>query len=171
VQRIAALLGLSLSVRSEPGCGSTFSVAVSLGKEEQAAAHKTSDQPAAQERIRGARILIVEDEPAVRNAARLLLSVEGYSVTAVASLSEAQHAARQGEKIALLITDYHLRDETGLTVIAAMREVIGQDLKTLLITGDTSLVVRKISEDANLRIISKPVNADEMLRLISTLLA
>jgi hypothetical protein len=56
-------------------------------------------------------------------------------------------------------------------VIAAMREVIGQDPKTLLITGDTSLVVRKISEDANLRIISKPVNADEMLRLISTLLA
>jgi CheY-like chemotaxis protein len=107
----------------------------------------------------------------VRNATRLLLSVEGYSVTAVSSLAEAQQTASEGQKIDLLITDYHLRDgETGLTVIAAMRQALGLDLKALLITGDTSSVVRKISQDSNLRIISKPVNADEMLGLLETLL-
>jgi hypothetical protein len=64
-----------------------------------------------------------------------------------------------------------LRDgETGLTVIAAMRQALGPELKALLITGDTSSVVRKISQDSNLRIISKPVNADEMLGLLETLL-
>ena len=51
------------------------------------------------------------------------------------------------EKIDLLITDYHLRDgETGLTVIAAMRQALTLELKALLITGDTSNVVRKISQ-------------------------
>jgi PAS domain S-box-containing protein len=170
VQRIAVLLGLNISVRSEPGCGSTFSFAVALGKKGIGAQSKTSEPPSEQATIRRARILLVEDDPTVRNAARLLLSVEGYSVTAVASLDEARQAASEGERIDILITDYHLRDETGLAVIAALREIIGQDLKTLLITGDTSSVVRKISEDANLRIISKPVNADDMLGLIATLL-
>ena len=69
------------------------------------------------------------------------------------------------------LTDYHLSDgETGMSVIAAMRETVGQGLKTLLITGDTSSVVRKIPQDSNLRIISKPVNADEMLNLLEVLL-
>ena len=69
------------------------------------------------------------------------------------------------------LTDYHLSDgETGMSVIAAMRETVGQGLKTLLVTGDTSSVVRKIPQDSNLRIISKPVNADEMLNLLEVLL-
>jgi CheY-like chemotaxis protein len=121
--------------------------------------------------VRRARILLVEDDPAVRNATRLLLSVEGYSVTAVSSLAEAQETVSEGQKIELLITDYHLRDgETGLAVIAAMRAALGPELKALLITGDTSSVVRKISRDSNLRIISKPVNADDMLGLLEMLL-
>ena len=112
------------------------------------------------------------DDPAVRNATRLLLSVEGYSVTAVSSIAEAQQTVSESQKLDLLITDYHLREgETGLAVIAAMRQALGPELKALLITGDTSSVVRKISQDANLRIISKPVNADEMLGLLETLLS
>lgn len=170
VQRIAQLLGLSLSVKSEPGSGSIFSFALPSAQGKQGLPQPKTSEASAPAKMRKAGVLLVEDDLAVRNAARLLLSVEGYLVTAVASLAEAQQAVREGKKVDLLITDYHLRDETGLAVIAAMREVIRQDLKALLITGDTSAVVRKISEDANLRIISKPVNADEMLGLISTLL-
>ena len=87
-------------------------------------------------------------------------------------MAEAQQTISEGQKIDLLMTDYHLRDgETGLTVIAAMRQVLGPELKALLITGDTSSVVRKISQDSNLRIISKPVHADEMLELLEALLS
>jgi two-component system, sensor histidine kinase len=171
VQRIAALLDLSLSVQSEPGRGSTFSFAVPLGHGGPGVIQMTPAQLSAEAKTRKARILLVEDDPTVRNAARLLLSVEGYSVTAVSSLAEARQAVSEGEEIDLLITDYHLREETGLRVITELRDMVGQDLKTLLITGDTSSVVRKISQDANLKIISKPVNADAMLGLISTLLS
>jgi len=59
----------------------------------------------------------------VRRATRLLLSVEGYEVDAVASLAEATAAARSADDIDLLMTDYHLRNgETGLAVISAVRE-------------------------------------------------
>ena len=171
VQRIAVLLDLRLDVRSEPGRGSIFAFTLPTGKAGMAEMQKQSAPPAVQAKVHRARILLVEDDPAVRNATRLLLSVEGYSVTAVSSLAEAQQTASESQKIDLLITDYHLRDgETGLTVIAAMRQVLGLELKALLITGDTSSVVRKISQDSNLRIISKPVNADEMLGLLETLL-
>ena len=57
-----------------------------------------------------------------------------------------------------------------MTVITAMREAVDPMLKTLLITGDTSSVVRKIPQDPNLRIISKPVDADEMLNLLEVFL-
>jgi two-component system, sensor histidine kinase len=171
VQRIAVLLDLNLNVRSEPGRGSIFAFTLPTGKAGKAQTEKRPAQPAAQAKARRARILLVEDDLAVRNATRLLLSVEGYSVTAVSSLAEAQQTVSEGKKIDMLITDYHLGDgETGLTVIAAMRQALGPDLKALLITGDTSSVVRKISQDSNLRIISKPVNADEMLGLLETLL-
>ena len=171
VQRIAVLLDLHLTVSSEPGRGSIFAFILPPGKAEKVQAETRPAQPAAQVKVRRARILLVEDDPAVRNATKLLLSVEGYSVTAVSSLAEAKQAVAGSVKIDLLITDYHLRDgETGLTVIAAMREALGPELKALLITGDTSSVVRKISQDSNLRIISKPVNADEMLGLLETLL-
>jgi two-component system, sensor histidine kinase len=172
VQRIAVLLGLHLAVRSEPGRGSIFSLALSPGTAEKTQTEKKPPQKAARPKVLRARILLVEDDPAVRNATRLLLSVEGYSVTVVSSLAEAQQAVSEGGKIDLLITDYHLRDgETGLTVIAALRQILGPQLKALLITGDTSSVVRKISQDSSLRIVSKPVNADEMLGLLETLLS
>jgi PAS domain S-box-containing protein len=171
VQRIAVLLGLNLAVVSEPGRGSTFSFALPAGKTEKAETEKKPVQQAGRAKVRRARVLLVEDDPAVRNATRLLLSVEGYLVTAVSSLAEAQRAVSESGRIDLLITDYHLRDgETGLTVIAALRGMLGQELKALLITGDTSSVVRKISQDSNLRVISKPVNADEMLGLLEILL-
>jgi PAS domain S-box-containing protein len=171
VQRIAVLLGLNLAVVSEPGRGSIFSFALPAGKTGRAQTEKKPAQQAGRAQVRRARVLLVEDDPAVRNATRLLLSVEGYLVTAVSSLAEAQQAVSESGEIDLLITDYHLRDgETGLTVIAALRGMLSQELKALLITGDTSSVVRKISQDSNLRIISKPVNADEMLGLLEILL-
>jgi PAS domain S-box-containing protein len=171
VQRISVLLGLNLAVASELGHGAIFSFTLSPGKPGRAHADMRA-QPSTRAQVRRARVLLVEDDSAVRNATRLLLSVEGYSVTAVCSLAEAQQAVDGGAMIDLLVTDYHLRDgETGLAVIAALRAIFGAELKTLLITGDTSSVVRKISQDSNLRVISKPVNADEMLGMIETLLS
>ncbi len=173
VQRIARLLNLNLDVRSEPGRGSAFSFTLPPGTGQAGAVGERREEMNARDSaIRKPHILLVEDEPAVRNATSLLLTVEGYTVDAVSSLGEALAAARSGEAIDLLITDYHLRDgETGVTVIAEMRAILGASMKALLITGDTSSVIRRLPQDSNLKIISKPVNADEMLGLLEALLA
>ena len=97
--------------------------------------------------------------------------VEGYRVTAVASLAEAVGAMPDGAPD-LLITDYHLADgELGTQVVAALRERWGADLRAVLITGDTSAAIRELSSDSHLRIASKPVDPDELLVLLDNLLA
>lgn len=112
----------------------------------------------------------------MRNATGKLLTLEGYRVTAVSSLTEALRAMPEGAPD-LLITDYHLKDgELGTEVIATLRRRWGTNLKAVLITGDTSAGIKALSGDPHsgdphLRIASKPVDADELLTLLRELLA
>jgi CheY-like chemotaxis protein len=72
----------------------------------------------------------------------------------------------------LLITDYHLADgELGTQVISSVRQALGRPLKAVLVTGDTSSFVKEMESDPNLRITSKPVNAEALLNIIGQLLA
>ena len=70
-----------------------------------------------------------------------------------------------------VVTDYHLGgSDTGLELIDAVRIMIGRRIPVALVTGDTSSAVNKLPQDARLRVASKPVDADELLTLISELL-
>jgi two-component system CheB/CheR fusion protein len=116
--------------------------------------------------------LLVEDDPAVLNATRMLLRVEGYRVSTATSLREALEQARESHDIDLVVTDYHLQGEdTGIQVITALREALGPTLKAVLVTGDTSSAIRDLRSDASLRLASKPVNAEELLGILKSLLA
>ncbi len=174
VHRLVQLLTLKLDVRSEVGKGSAFSLILPASKcqavfaPEEAMESKISVSPP----IGECRVLLVEDNPAVRSATSLLLELEGYHVTAVASRSEALVHVRNGNGVDLLITDYHLNDgETGTQVIAALRERLGDSLRAVLATGDTTSAIKRLPRDPYLRIASKPINADELLTLIRALLA
>ncbi len=172
VKRIVELLALRLDVRSQVGVGSAFSLFLPAALGPVEASSSAPRLP--QRRTSGAagpigrRVLLVEDDSGVRDATRMLLKVEGYQVTAVASLEEALVAARGGTD--LLVTDYHLRDgETGTQVISALRATLGPSLKSVLVTGDTSTAIREIPFDPDMRIASKPIRAEELLTLLRTL--
>ena len=174
VLRLVKLLNLGLQVESEVGRGSVFSLVLPAGaaritdREANVTAHPDSSRGG------GAlpHILVVEDDPAVLNATRLLLKVEGYRVTAAASLSEAMQRAHEHADVDLLITDYHLGDgQTGLEVIASVRGILGADLRVVIVTGDTSSAVRELQHDERVRMTSKPINSDELLTLLRELLA
>jgi two-component system, sensor histidine kinase len=172
VQRLVKLLDLKLEVRSELGKGSAFSLAVPMSRARVERSSATLPASAAAEHPAGApHVLLVEDDKSVRDATRLLLSVEGYRVTAVATLAEALDEASRSV-IDLLLTDFHLANgETGTAVISALRKSLGTHLKAVLITGDTSTAMRELPRDPLMRITSKPVKADELLTLMRTLLA
>lgn len=173
VQRLVKLLKLKLEVRSELGSGSVFSLMVPVGREHVTRLPAAVPGPPVVPRTTGTpRVLLVEDDKSVRDATRLLLAVEGYEVTAVATLREALDHAALRRSVDLLVTDYHLANgETGTAVISALRKSLSTHLKAVLITGDTSAAVKGLPRDPYMRIASKPVNADELLTIMRALLA
>jgi CheY-like chemotaxis protein len=173
VQRIAKLLDLKISVRSTPGHGSVFAFELPAAQSAPIVALAAGDESTGETNSGAAfKVLLVEDEPGVRNAMRMLLKIEGFDVTAVAGAAEALALLHEDAYFDLLVTDFHLEaDRTGTEVIAAARKLFGDSLKAILVTGDTSSVVRELQSEPNLRIASKPVNSKELLALVRSLLA
>jgi two-component system, sensor histidine kinase len=160
-----SLLGLELLVESEVGKGSKFTLVLPASRPEV-------ERASANDQRGRRRVLLVEDDLAVRDATRLLLKVEGYHVIAVTSLTEAMRAARSSDGVDLLVTDYHLQDgETGTQVIASVREALQSPLKAVLISGDAAIATKELSRDPSLRIAGKPIRAEELLTTIRGLLA
>jgi PAS domain S-box-containing protein len=173
VSRIAKLLGLDFRIESVVGKGSVFSLELpaSDASVHAAAAVERPRAPGLPRRERKAHILLVEDDAGVRNSTRMLLRMEGHAVSTASSLEEAVQLAAQHPDIGILVSDYHLgSNETGIQVVAAVRAAIGPDVRAILVTGDTSSAMRALTQDSNLRTLSKPVNADEMLALVDAML-
>jgi PAS domain S-box-containing protein len=174
VQRLVKLLTLQLEVRSEVGRGSEFSLLLPASNRAGIEMHSThlASSVEGPRPLGEARVLVVEDNASVRQATCLLLELEGYRVTPVASLAEALQHIQKGHGVDLLITDYHLTGgETGTQVIASLREILGVSLKAVLATGDTSSAIKQLPRDPHLRITSKPIQADELLALLRALRA
>jgi histidine kinase len=167
------LLNLHLDVTSEVGKGSVFSLRVPLGQSRRASAPPAAAAASAHTSPAGRpRVLLVEDDAGVRDATRMLLSVEGYRVSAVASLQEALRSAREQGAPDLLITDYHLSGgELGTQVIAALRADVSTEVRAVLVTGDTSTVIKHMPNDPRLRIASKPIDAEQLLSVLKELLS
>jgi PAS domain S-box-containing protein len=102
---IAKQSGGSISVHSEPGKGSTFKIY--LPAVHALAAPVAESVKRTDEVQRGSeRILVVEDEPSVRELVVLVLSNSGYRVLAVGSAREAEEVLEESENCPdLLLTD------------------------------------------------------------------
>jgi len=171
VQRLVTLLELKLDVQSEVGKGSIFALTLPASQGAVRPAARIEAEPEADTRHAQARILLVEDDPAVLSATRMLLKSDGYQVTTAATIAEALEEVRADPYIGLLITDYHLGDgETGTQVIASLQAELGRPLKAVLMTGDTSSAIKELPRDPLVRIVSKPVNADELLAMLRVLI-
>jgi two-component system, sensor histidine kinase len=169
VQRLVRLLNARVEAMSEVDRGSVFALLLPLAHSAVRDPEPDAARAPAAAAVGGACVLLVEDDASVRDATSMLLRVEGYRVTAVASLPDALQAVAK-EAPELLVTDYHLANgELGTEVIAALRGRVRPGLKSILLTGDTS-VIKEMRADPNLRILSKPVDAEELLRLLQALL-
>ncbi len=171
VQRLVALLEVKLEVQSEVGKGSMFALTLPASQGAARPSARIEPEPPASQRQAHDRVLLVEDDPAVLGATRMLLKSDGYEVIAAATMREALQRVREDVRIDLLVTDYHLGDgETGTEVIAALRAELGRGLKAVLMTGDTSSAIKELPRDPLVRVVSKPVNADDLLAMLRALM-
>jgi CheY-like chemotaxis protein len=119
-----------------------------------------------------ARILLVDDHTGVRDATAMLLRGEGFEVRCAASLAEAGAALRADPQVDLVIADYHLqKGETGIQVIAAARQVVGEQLPAVLVSGDISSTLSGVEASERLRVATKPIRSGKLLSLVRELLS
>jgi CheY-like chemotaxis protein/anti-sigma regulatory factor (Ser/Thr protein kinase) len=169
VEGLARTLNHPLALESTPGRGSVFRLTLPLST--GACVDNSVVPTQSKEQLRHVRVLVVDDDEAVRIGTLHLLRDWGCVGEAAESIEEALVlAALQAPDV--VISDYRLRDQrTGLEAIAALRSVLGESLPALLITGDTAPDRLREALSSNIPLLHKPVSPDQLYRgLVAVLL-
>ena len=173
VQRLANLLGHAVNVRSWVRKGSVFAIEVPLASgTPEASAREPQPAPATSGESHGT-ILIVEDDPMVRQTLEFLLAGERYRILAVGDGNAALATVRQGQmQPDVVIADFNLPGGmNGLETVAALRAILAKPVPVVFVTGDVSRqTVDEIARQGCLQL-SKPVRADALIRVVGELLA
>ncbi|MCD9127460.1 hybrid sensor histidine kinase/response regulator [Luteimonas fraxinea] len=148
--RIAHLLQAPIALRSRIGHGTAFSIAV-------AGAHADRAAPLPiRAGLAGARVLVVDNDPAALAALATLLRGWGCSVDAVADGDAAGHALTQ-MPADLWVFDYHLDDgDTGIALHTRLAARFGER-PTLIVSADDTGAVRSDALATGLSLLPKPV--------------
>ncbi len=176
VQRLAIFLGYRVSVRSRVGKGSVFSIEVKQPAEPEVAEYQNTygaESEVSGSTDRTGAVLIVEDDPEVRELLDLLLKGEGHHTTTapdgVAALALLAHGMIRPD---LLLADYNLPNGlNGLQLTAKLRESLHRDIPVIILTGDISAeTLRDIARQKCVQL-NKPVKVKELTHAIQQLLS
>lgn len=136
---IVAQTGGCITVDSQVDCGTTFKVYLPRAEEEARTEQSSEDLtylPRGNETV-----LVVEDEPAIRNLISHILQDQGYYVLQAANgIAALVEATRQTKKpVDLLITDMVMPQMGGIELAEQLR-AMWPDIRVLFISGYTNLV-------------------------------
>ncbi|MBC7663611.1 MAG: response regulator, partial [Caulobacter sp.] len=169
VQRLAGLLGHGLEVHSRLGRGSVFAIAVPFGPPEHVVALPAAS-PAA--RHRTGAILVIEDDPDVRDLLVRVLTDEGHIAIAAAD-GEAALAlvARGAIRPEIILADFNLPNGmNGLRLGDLLRERLGVAVPVIILTADISTETLRDIAARNCLRLHKPVRAADLGGLLQRLL-
>src|SRR3954469_6050291 len=118
----------------------------------------------------GAHILVVDDEPDIRELLELTLVKMGLGVESVGTLAEAKARLKE-ERFDLCLTDMRLADGEGLELVRFIAG-LGADLPVAVITayGSTENAVAALKAGA-FDYVSKPVGLEQLRTLVKSALS
>lgn len=114
------------------------------------------------------KIVLVDDDPAVRASLQFSLELEGFEVQTFESgeaLLEQEIMVQDG----CLVLDYRLPGIDGLTLLARLRQR-GVTLPAVFITTSPTRTVRARASDAGATLIEKPLLCDALTGAIRSLI-
>ena len=170
VRRLGDLLHHRIFVRSRPGHGSCFAIELPF----EAACDPAANEVAADDvaaSIEDKVVLVIDDEPSVRDGMEILLNQWQCRPIAAASL---QDALDELDRLAIapdvIIADYRLRESVGTEAIEVLRQRYGADLPAVVITGDISPERLAEFEASGYQHLHKPVPPARLRSLLASLL-
>ena len=163
VKRLVKLLGVEQNVESRIGEGTRFSIKILRAELKQLEA------PTAREgspSVEGLKIIVIDDEPEIAIGMRILLEASGCSARISHNTSDAVALALEDQPD-LVIADLRLDgQDDGLQAIAEIRRAY-PDTPALLVTGDTDPERLRDAQNANVVLLHKPVNGEDLLKAIA----
>jgi two-component system CheB/CheR fusion protein len=177
VHRLGGLLGHQVRVRSRPGRGSVFSIEVKLARGGNASRptralldqYGKGNEPG----HHVGSILVIEDDPDVRELLDVFLKDEGHEVTTAYDGVRARELVAGGMvRPDLILADYNLPNGMNGTAVAALlRDALHRPVPAIILTGDIS--TRTLSNVAlqDCVQLNKPVKLNELTQAIQRLLS
>jgi len=166
VERLARVLGHGIALDANAGGGSVFSVTVPVAKAVNYTAAVTSETPLSTP-ISGALVACIENDPAILDGMKTLLTAWDAEVIAVSDPEAAIEALEAaGRPVTGLLVDYHLDRGNGLAAIREIRRRFGDNVPAILITADRSPQVRAAARDDNIVVLNKPVKPASLRALL-----
>jgi two-component system CheB/CheR fusion protein len=173
VHRLGALLGHQVRVRSRPGSGSVFSIEIGLSQ----VPSSMNRLPDLAEKGNGdathtGSILVVEDDPDVRELLEVFLKDEGHEVvTAYDGIRARDLVAGGMVRPDLIVADYDLPNGMNGTEVAALvREQLHLAVPAIILTGDISTdTAGKVALQHCVQV-NKPVKLKDLKKVIERLL-
>src|SRR4051812_11499774 len=167
-RQLATLMGGDITVVSQPGQGSTFSLAITL----PAAPAITSDSAQGLMLAPGTRVMVVDDSTINVEILSSQLEAWGFMVTTAASAMEAQaklQAAQAADALPkIIVLDWHMPEQNGVDWLLGVRR--NPNWKTI-----PAIMVSSVADDielslasqlAPLRRLAKPVRQSMLRRAL-----
>ncbi len=177
---LAALLGIvrrhrgALNVESRPGKGTSFRIFFPVSEKQKHDARTAAAVPVGDQRLSGT-VLLVDDEPSIRNIGAQLLELLGVHVMTAADGEEALHVFRACRQMAVgperqircLILDLTMPRMDGLEAMIELRRMDPQ-LPILLASGYTEQeITARLNEVRPNGFIQKPYSLDTLRTMLA----
>jgi Na+/proline symporter/signal transduction histidine kinase len=167
VERLARVLNHGIALDANAGGGSVFSVMVPVAKAINHTAAVTSATPLSKTPMSGSLIVCIENDAAILDGMKTLLTAWDAEVIAVADPEIAISAIEAaGGRVTGLLVDYHLDRGNGVAAIRDIRRRFGDNIPAILITADRSPHVRAAAREENIAVLNKPVKPASLRALL-----
>lgn len=127
-----------------------------------------------------ARILVVEDEPAIKNLFETILSGQGHAVITASDGREGiMRMLDVNGGINLIVTDQDMPGTSGVEMLRALKHIFGKTFPVLMVSGQAvqekidDLLLFLSSEEMGERaeLLLKPIKLDQFLAAVGRMLA